>query len=198
MSSSGAPTRFVSVCVGVSLYSLFTCYRASRLVTSVGSFDPKPVPGNWNGAGCHTNVSTKSTRASGGYAVIMQHMERLREQHVAHIKSYGEGNERRLTGHHETSSMDTFSYGVADRGCRLCCPPRATCILRDTRTVCAFLVPPTRSSAGTTKTGGPPRTWTHTASRRSSPALLYCSFCCERAVRCGVIAVAHILGHFCM
>ena len=46
-------------------------------------------------------------------------MEKLREQHVAHIKAYGEGNERRLTGHHETSSMDTFSYGVANRGCRL-------------------------------------------------------------------------------
>jgi len=84
----------------------------------MSSFDPKPVPGNWNGAGCHTNVSTKGTRASGGYAVIVQHMDRLKEQHKKHIKEYGEGNERRLTGHHETSNMETFSYGVANRGCR--------------------------------------------------------------------------------
>ena len=76
------------------------------------------MPGNWNGAGCHTNVSTKSTRASGGYSVIVQHMEKLKQKHTQHIEAYGEGNERRLTGHHETSSMDKFSYGVANRGCR--------------------------------------------------------------------------------
>ncbi len=86
------------------------------------SFDPKPVPGNWNGAGCHTNVSTKQTRESGGYAVIIQHMEKLKLQHDKHIRAYGEGNERRLTGHHETSSMQTFSYGVANRGCRRAYP----------------------------------------------------------------------------
>jgi hypothetical protein len=90
----------------------------SSFFLSFCSFDPKPVPGNWNGAGCHTNVSTKQTRESGGYAVIIQHMEKLKLQHDKHIRAYGEGNERRLTGHHETSSMQTFSYGVANRGCR--------------------------------------------------------------------------------
>ena len=34
-----------------------------------------------------------------------------------HTLQYGEGNERRLTGKHETSSMDDFSWGVANRGC---------------------------------------------------------------------------------
>lgn len=29
---------------------------------------------------------------------------------------YGKGNERRLTGLHETSSLDTFDWGVANRG----------------------------------------------------------------------------------
>lgn len=36
-----------------------------------------------------------------------------------HIAAYGEGNERRLTGKHETSSMNDFSWGVANRGCSI-------------------------------------------------------------------------------
>ena len=36
-----------------------------------------------------------------------------------HIAAYGEGNERRLTGKHETSSMGDFSWGVANRGCSI-------------------------------------------------------------------------------
>ena len=111
-----------------------SCVRIILLSLSFCSFDPKPVPGNWNGAGCHTNVSTKSTRESGGYAVIIQHMEKLKLQHDKHIKAYGEGNERRLTGHHETSSMQTFSYGVANRGCRCIPSPFTTsCIICSSR-----------------------------------------------------------------
>ncbi len=122
------------------------------------------MPGNWNGAGCHTNVSTKGTRESGGYAIILEHMEKLKLQHDKHIKAYGEGNERRLTGHHETSSMQTFSYGVANRGCRCQCPvisPRRAPLTLFV--ACAFLVLRMRSSEATMKTGGPPPTWTPTA-----------------------------------
>ncbi len=171
---------FAPVCAALraaAKRSSFTRSCAFHFANSVCSFDPKPVPGNWNGAGCHTNVSTKSTRASGGYAVIVQHMEKLREQHVAHIKAYGEGNERRLTGHHETSSMDTFSYGVANRGCRCRPPPPAPRILRHASAASASPAPRTRSSAGTTKTGGQRRTWTRTVSRPSSPPPLFCSRC---------------------
>lgn len=80
------------------------------------SFDPKPIPGDWNGAGCHANFSTAPMRADGGYPHIIAGIEKLALRHAEHIKVYGEGNERRLTGRHETAPMDKFSYGVAHRG----------------------------------------------------------------------------------
>ena len=80
------------------------------------TFDPKPVKGDWNGSGCHTNFSFESTRNDGGYDVIMEAMDLLDKRHAAHITVYGTENELRLTGNHETASIDKFSYGVASRG----------------------------------------------------------------------------------
>jgi len=86
------------------------------------SFDPKPIPGDWNGAGCHTNYSTKAMREEGGYKVILQAIEKLGEKHLEHIALYGEGNERRLTGRHETAPINKFSFGVANRGASIRIP----------------------------------------------------------------------------
>jgi glutamine synthetase len=79
-------------------------------------FHPKPVEGDWNGSGCHTNYSTKSMRNEGGLEYIMRAIMRLKVKHDEHIKVYGLDNEKRLTGKHETASIDKFSFGVADRG----------------------------------------------------------------------------------
>ena len=41
------------------------------------------------------------------------------------MAAYGEGNERRLTGLHETASINDYTYGVADRGASIRIPSTA-------------------------------------------------------------------------
>jgi glutamine synthetase len=74
----------------------------------------KPVPGDWNGAGAHTNFSTNATRES--YDAIITACEALGKDPLKHVKNYGVGIEDRLTGAHETAHWNTFYYGSSDRG----------------------------------------------------------------------------------
>jgi glutamine synthetase len=89
------------------------------------SFDPKPIEGDWNGAGCHTNYSTENMRTEGGWDWLMDAIARLERKHLEHIELYGAGNERRLTGRHETAPLHKFSWGVANRGASIRVPRSA-------------------------------------------------------------------------
>ncbi|MEX0824795.1 MAG: glutamine synthetase beta-grasp domain-containing protein [Pirellulaceae bacterium] len=86
------------------------------------NWQPKPVKGDWNGSGMHANFSNSLLRTCGSkevYEAVCRAFEpRIRE----HIDVYGADNDQRLTGLHETQSIDMFSYGISDRGASIRIP----------------------------------------------------------------------------
>lgn len=109
----------IGPCVGIDSADqhILSRYILERIAEKFGitiDYRPKIVK-EINGSGCHTNFSTSETRTSNGLETIYKYIDKLAQEHSTHIAVYGEGNDARLTGHHETASIDKFSYGVGTR-----------------------------------------------------------------------------------
>jgi len=117
----------VGPCQGIEMgdHLWMARYLLERIAEEFGvkiSLHPKPLK-EFNGSGAHTNVSTDETRKEKtGMKAIEDAIKKLEKRHKEHIKVYGDGNEARLTGIHETASIDLFTSGVANRGASIRVP----------------------------------------------------------------------------
>ncbi len=100
-------------------------YLAERVGEKYGvriNLHPRPVKGDWNGSGMHANFSNGLMRTCGDQKVFNAICDEFGKHIQECIAVYGADNDQRLTGQHETQSIDKFSYGVSDRGASIRIP----------------------------------------------------------------------------
>lgn len=100
-------------------------YLLDRLTEEYGfyiEYHPKPIKGDWNGSGMHANFSNTTLRTCGDRKTFEAICEAFRPVTAEHIAVYGEFNDQRLTGKHETASIHDFKYGISDRGASIRIP----------------------------------------------------------------------------
>ena len=96
-------------------FARWLLHRSAEKYNICISLDAKPAKGDWNGAGMHTNFSTKAMRLPGGMSAITKACEQIGMKIGEHLEVYGDDYEARLTGAHETCSYKDFKFGTADR-----------------------------------------------------------------------------------
>lgn len=113
------PVEGIEACDQLLMSRFILLYIAELDNCSI-SFHPKPLD-NYNGSGCHTNFSNHNIRTL-GISEINKAMEKLEKNHLLHMENYGNFNELRMTGIHETSSFHNFTWNIGDRSCSVRIP----------------------------------------------------------------------------
>jgi glutamine synthetase len=86
-------------------------------------YHPKPLGAtDWNGSGMHANFSNSTLRTCGSQKTYEKICKKFAKTVDECIAVYGAHNEQRLTGDHETQSIDQFSFGISDRGASIRIP----------------------------------------------------------------------------